>query len=163
MNGNEHNPSPESEPRLEPALESSLRGLYGGAGTLPPALDSAVMRLAGERAAIVRRKRAWYRFAGRAAAVAAAAGLALAAVIIPRIGTSPAVPAAAALAAGIGDVNGDGVVDILDALALATRLEELGERTAHLPAGWDANGDGVIDHRDAETIAQRAVRLEGRG
>jgi hypothetical protein len=55
------------------------------------------------------------------------------------------------------------VVDILDALALATRLEELGERTAHLPAGWDANGDGVIDHRDAETIAQRAVRLEGRG
>jgi len=54
------------------------------------------------------------------------------------------------------DINRDGVVDILDALALARKIEagEKGE--------MDFNRDGVIDERDAATIAIDVVRL-GRG
>ena len=61
--------------------------------------------------------------------------------------------------AGPEDLNGDGVVDMLDAFALARDLQ-------HNPASHprlDLNGDGVVDQRDVQALAARAVRLEPGG
>ncbi len=52
------------------------------------------------------------------------------------------------------DVNGDGKVDVIDALILATRLNQ-GDR------GADVNGDGVVDEKDTSEIVVRSVRLDG--
>jgi hypothetical protein len=57
------------------------------------------------------------------------------------------------------DLNGDGKVDILDALMLAKKLQSAPSSDLQL----DVNGDGVIDRRDIETIAAHAVSLEKRG
>ena len=57
------------------------------------------------------------------------------------------------------DLNGDGVVDMLDAFALARELQ-------HNPASHpqlDLNGDGVVDERDVQALAHRAVSLEQGG
>ena len=57
------------------------------------------------------------------------------------------------------DLNGDGVVDMLDAFALARELQ-------HDPAShpqFDLNGDGVVDERDVQALAARAVSLETGG
>ena len=63
------------------------------------------------------------------------------------------------LAARPEDLNGDGVVDLLDAFALARELQ-------HSPASHpqlDFNGDGVVDARDVQALAARAVSLETGG
>ncbi len=57
------------------------------------------------------------------------------------------------------DLNGDGVVDMLDAFALARELQ-------HDPASHpqlDLDGDGKVDERDVQALAARAVRLEQGG
>lgn len=53
------------------------------------------------------------------------------------------------------DRNGDGVVDILDALTLAYQTQQPGA----VPAGMDLNQDGVTDQRDARFLADQVVRL----
>jgi hypothetical protein len=55
-----------------------------------------------------------------------------------------------------GDVNGDGVVNMVDALALARHVRA-GDRAEK---GWDVNGDGVVDARDADAVAVAAVSLK---
>ena len=54
-----------------------------------------------------------------------------------------------------GDYNGDGSVDVLDALALAR--EESPE--SMIDSRSDMNKDGVLDRRDADRIADMAVVL----
>ena len=54
------------------------------------------------------------------------------------------------------DLNHDGKVDILDAFALARKIES----SQRLPAALDLNGDGVVDARDVALIAAHAVKLE---
>ena len=56
------------------------------------------------------------------------------------------------------DVNGDGRVDMRDALVLARRVAN-GEASRQ----WDFNRDGVIDQRDAEAVARHAVRVGNGG
>lgn len=56
------------------------------------------------------------------------------------------------------DFNRDGVVDILDALALARAVEA----GTLLTAQFDLNGDGIIDRADADRVAALAVSLNGR-
>lgn len=56
----------------------------------------------------------------------------------------------------LADLNRDGQVDILDALALAQQIE----RGARIDRDLDLNGDGQIDRRDADALAMRAVRIE---
>jgi hypothetical protein len=59
------------------------------------------------------------------------------------------------VAAGlVGDLNGDGKVDMLDALIEAERVK------AGAGQGIDFNGDGRVDSRDVDAIAMSAVRLE---
>jgi hypothetical protein len=52
-----------------------------------------------------------------------------------------------------GDVNGDGIVDIRDALLLARRLE------SGRVIGNDFNHDGVTDRKDVDAIAMYTVRI----
>ncbi len=54
------------------------------------------------------------------------------------------------------DLNHDGRVDVLDAFALARKLQN-GERGVEL----DANGDGVVDERDVQAVVALAVKLGG--
>src|SRR5213076_554765 len=53
------------------------------------------------------------------------------------------------------DINRDGRVDVLDAFALARRIETGGT----LEPRWDINGDGRVDRADVNAIAARAVSL----
>jgi len=53
------------------------------------------------------------------------------------------------------DMNGDGVVDIVDALVL--------EKAVARHAGRDVNGDGVADQKDVDRIAMSAVNLRKGG
>lgn len=137
---NEHEPNSESQPRLARALREFERERI----FVPPARDEQItLELRGE----FRRQ-----FEGRLARppwkvwLAMAASLVLLALALwylvqPR----PAMRA---------DLNGDGAVDIMDAFALARRIEA-GE------SGPDLNGDGRIDQQDVEVIASRAVSLNG--
>jgi len=63
------------------------------------------------------------------------------------------------LAARPEDLNGDGVVDMLDAFALARELRD--DPASH--PQFDFNGDGVLDQQDVQALAARAVRLEDGG
>lgn len=53
------------------------------------------------------------------------------------------------------DINRDGQVDILDAMALAKSLEHPGANTA-----LDQNGDGKLDEADVRAVALVAVRID---
>jgi hypothetical protein len=63
------------------------------------------------------------------------------------------------LALGPEDLNGDGVVDMLDAFALARELQQAPASHPQL----DLNEDGVVDERDVHALALRAVSLEQGG
>jgi hypothetical protein len=54
------------------------------------------------------------------------------------------------------DIDRSGEVDILDAFALARRIES----GATLRRDWDVNGDGAVDGEDVKQIALAAVSLE---
>ncbi len=56
------------------------------------------------------------------------------------------------------DVNHDGVVDILDAFALARKIQAGDKSTV-----TDINGDRVVDQRDVAALAARAVKLNQDG
>jgi hypothetical protein len=88
------------------------------------------------------------RWAAMAAAVALALGIAYIASR-PAAKSSPTAWAAE-------DINHDGRVDILDALALARQIEA-GPATA---AQLDLNHDGAVNRQDVELVAACAVRLE---
>lgn len=159
---------PEPDSQVPDDFAARLRTAYRWPDRTPRAIDEALLELARERGAMIERRRGRVRFLGRAAAVAAAAGLAMAAVIIPRWGSRQTVPAPVAVAPSLpgvaGDVNADGEVDILDALALARRIgADPAAARAGAPVNADLNVDGVVDRADVDAIAQAAVKLEGRG
>ncbi len=55
----------------------------------------------------------------------------------------------------LGDVNGDGAVDIRDAVLVASAYNEVITLTAEQKKRADVNGDGAVDIRDAVLIASR--------
>lgn len=57
------------------------------------------------------------------------------------------------------DLNADGMVDMLDAFALARELQQNPASHPQL----DLNADGVVDQRDVQELAARAVRLDQGG
>jgi hypothetical protein len=130
-------------------LLQALRDLQKNLLFVPPAVDQAVLKDA--RAHLQRitprplPRRPWLPWA------AMAAGLALAIWLGERwIQPTPA-PSFAR-----DDLNHDGNVDILDAFALAAKIETGGT----LDLRWDINGDGRVDRYDVAAIAARAVSLD---
>lgn len=129
------------------SLKAALRGLDSPAGGWP---GFEARGLAEAHLARARRRRMLLR----GASLAAAAGLALAVIVIPwRNAPGPAV------ASGVpGDLNGDGAVDMVDALVLARAVDESKAQRV-----WDFTGDGAVDRADVDRLALGAVRLSGGG
>jgi hypothetical protein len=127
-------------------VERSLRA--ADAVELVPFEREAAMRtLLAHEAARLRRQslaRRLRRFALPAAAVLLVAALLAVTVLIPAGGDAR-------------DLNADGRVDILDAFAMARRLETGGE----IPGDLDLTRDGVVDRRDVDELAREAVSLRG--
>jgi hypothetical protein len=130
-----------NEPRIPESLAADLRRVYRARVEVPGELDRTMLELAGRRAARPRRRiQPWtlVKWAGVAAAVVAA-------FIIPtHLSPTSQVRTGSPLLAHSGDVNGDGVVDILDAFALARAARD---------------GDASISQQDIEAAATAAVRL----
>jgi len=139
MNGDENR-----DEQIPPALAEQLRAAASKTALLvPPSTDEALLTRAREHFAEVRRRpnhfsRVWWTAAAACIALAAIAGLSL----FQRTHYEQA------------DVDHSGQVDILDAFALARRLQQ-GSAT-----GPDMNGDGMVNKADVDAIAARAVKLK---
>jgi len=142
MNNPEHNDA--SEPRISAELASRLKALGGPRVAVPPETDEAILSQARKHLASVTRSR---RILKLPRWLAAAAVVALCAWLSHHWWTASAVAR--------DDVNRDGRVDILDAFAVARRLQQ-GQAPA---AQFDINRDGVVDQRDIDVIAGKAVKL----
>jgi hypothetical protein len=97
------------------------------------------------------------RWLVRTAAVGAAAASIVLVVWFARSGAPPVETAGPEVAGVREDINGDGRIDVRDALLLAQRIEA----TPQPKRDWDINGDGAVDRRDVDTVAMAAVRLDG--
>jgi hypothetical protein len=110
---------------------------------VPPAVDGAILKAAREHLTKEPQGRPfgfWNWFAlGTATAL-----IALTILLLPRMKT----PVFAR-----EDINRDGQVDILDAMALAKSLDGAAVR-------FDQNGDGKVDDADVNAVAVAAVRMD---
>lgn len=152
--------SPSHDPDELALIEALTRELGAEPAPIevPAAQDAALRAMARDHARAVRsrtgRGRRTWLLAG--AAVACAAGLLLALTLGGGFAGGDDATPAVARAAIHGDVNRDGAVDVIDAMALARDLER-GPVTA---AAWDLNRDGVVDQSDVEWIASHVVALD---
>jgi hypothetical protein len=154
MDTQPHEPeTPDDDAQLPEALRRELAAMYGQRVDVPHTVDDAVLletrrRLGrnGSRPGVLRRIGPW----ALPGAVAAAVGLVAWLGTMPfRGGSQSAVPPVAA------DIDRSGRVNILDAFALARRID----RREPLEPRWDVNGDGAIDRADVDAIGQKAVEL----
>jgi hypothetical protein len=150
---------PQDDPQLPPELQDALARLHEQTVAVPRRVDARV--LAQARLSYARQRRRWLaaRWAGAALAAAAALALALHVFVAnPASGPHPTAAPPHQLAR-LGDVNGDGHVNILDAYVVANALAH------HQPLNpaWDVNGDGVIDQKDVDLIAHMAVQISTEG
>ncbi|MBL0922746.1 MAG: hypothetical protein IBJ10_11555 [Phycisphaerales bacterium] len=126
-------------------MVEALRRLDQAGGEMPAGVDLGLLAAAHRTYAARRRAGRMLRGAGT---IAGAAALGIGAWAV---WTGPR-PGAGALVHG--DVDGSGVVDILDALIVAN-----GVRDGQASAAWDFDGDGAVTRADVEQVAIRAVRL----
>ena len=153
--------SPERLPQLAADL-GRLAAAPRGTEQIDPQMRQLIsghFANAGEADRAHRSRRRW-RLAAAAGGLAAVVSVG-ALLVIPGVSRRPAesersvalpdVPPVPAPA----DLDGDGVVDILDAYRLARRLES-GEP---LDGSHDLNGDGRVDRNDVRYLALEAVRL----
>ena len=146
-------PGNQSEDRDEaleaPAkLVSALRQFPGEKIFVPPTTDKAILRAAQAQLSPARKPRLnWLRFAPWA--VGGTAGIVL---LFLSLHTPKLTPEFAR-----EDLNRDGTVDILDAFALAKKLE-----AGVSSSGVDFNGDGKVNQQDVAALAAQAVSL-GKG
>jgi len=138
-------PDSSDDPRLPDSLIGELSQAYrADLPRVSPEVDRFITSGARAHLAGRNRLRLWLSLAG----TAAAAVIVVAVLIVSH-------PARPVTANAIEDINGDGIVDIRDALALQQQIDR---GTAK---GHDVNHDGVTDRSDVDTIAQQAVRLGG--
>jgi len=144
----EHQDDAAAQEPIAPArLVAALGALHGSKIPVPTRVDEAVLaqarsHLDGVAAPPMVPFPGWL-----AAAAAILAGLGLTFLLS---NTGPKVPAFAR-----EDVDRNGRVDMLDAFALARKLQA-GTVSDRM---FDLNGDGVIDQRDIDSIAAHAVRV----
>jgi hypothetical protein len=132
---------------LPEALAEGLRAAYTHRVEIPAERERAVLGAA--RAEFGRRRRMrMVRGWGMGVAAAIAAMI----VVVVWVHHSPGPRAVAK-----GDVNGDGRVDIVDAMMLARHVAN----KDRVEKGWDVNGDGVVDQKDVDALAAAAVSLKG--
>jgi hypothetical protein len=139
MNGDEN-----KDEQMPAGLVDHLRALASKTAVFVQlSVDETVLARARERFAEVRRRRARFTAAWW---TAAAASIALMAVVGLSLIQKPHYERA--------DIDRNGRVDILDAFALARRVQQGGV------TGPDMNGDGVVNRTDVDIIAAQAVKLK---
>ncbi len=150
----------DSDLQAPPAFARDLKALLAPRSAIPPATDQAILAHTPRQSVGRRRKRLLLRWAvPPAAAAAVVMWVVFNPLVTPDVEDSLRFESVGPLAtrqlADHRDIDGNGRVDILDALALARRIKDnrVAEQT------WDFNGDGAIDHRDVDTVARSAVRL----
>ena len=146
----ESNASSSSDLEAPPQLVAALQRLGKPAVFVPATADEAVLRAAERRLNPARRRTPWLRFLPWLAAASMAIVLAIAV---------PSFLFKGADSLAREDLNHDGVVDILDAFALARQVKAGTTDRQRL----DLNGDGAIDDRDVAILAAHAVKLERGG
>lgn len=137
----DHDPSENSR------LGEALRDGYTHRTPIPPIRDQFIRASAQAhfaRRRMVRQMITW------SASVAAGLAAAIALIVLLNRPTQPTSPIAR------GDINADGQVNIVDALALARHLSNRDPSNK----SWDYNSDGAIDQKDVDAIAQSAVTLK---
>ena len=148
MNGQEQNDG--NEPQLPARLSEELKAHYTPPRVIASRMDDAILAAAREHLAHVTPGRRMVQFPRWLAAAAVVALAAVLASLLLSVRRSPVMARE--------DINRDGRVDVLDAFALARRLQQ-GVTTDRL---FDINGDGVVDQKDLDAITTRAVKLDGR-
>jgi len=146
------NPLNDREEGLEaPAkLVSALRQFPGEKIFVPPTTDEAILRAARAQLRPARKTSFnWWRLAPWAAGAATCTVLLFLSLQTPKLAPKFARE----------DLDRDGAVDILDAFALARKVET-GDA---FEASIDLNGDGKMDQRDVAVLSARAVTLEKGG
>jgi hypothetical protein len=142
--------SPESEDLdLPKPLADALRDAYTYQPEIPTRIDHSILSTGHAKFAQRRRHRLIVRW-GTGVAAGLAAVITLVIILRP---TPPAKPIAR------GDINTDGQVNMVDALALAKHLAANDQPD---PA-WDINHDGKIDQADVQALASAAVSLNQTG
>ena len=156
----EHDDGPASASGGEDeALRRDLQARFGGQPFVPGRVDELVLAQADAHFAAMRRQRIGRRWRLAVASAGVAAAIALGVWLADPFGEAPSQQVAHVQPALPGDVNGDGVVDVLDMLALARKLEAGVEPPPHA----DVTGDGRVTLADVEAIGQRIVRLSPGG
>jgi len=136
---------------LHRRLEEDLGRIYGASVTVPEAVDASIRAHGRRHLAARRRSRLVLRW------VAAAAAVLLATAVLADVFhlNRPAPEAKQRPRVLAEDVDGNGRINVLDAFALARRLEAGAVKDRR----FDVTGDGRVDEADVDWIARRAVRL----
>jgi len=144
---NHHNRKLDAEPQTDAPqrLIDDIRALYGTRIPVRIEVDEAILARVQRRFARRRRMARALRWG--------VAGVAAAALVLVAVTLWPGVRS---LRAAREDIDGNGRVNILDALALARHIEQ----PEAAKAQWDLTGDGVVDRADVDTVALAAVSLE---
>lgn len=145
MSDHEHDDP--TEPQVPARLAQELKALYAPPRLVPPRVDDSVLAKARRYLAQVRELRPVIRFPQWLAAAAA--------VILCGLIGWVWMPTKRNGAWAREDINHDGRVDVLDAFALARRLQQGAVADPNL----DLNADGVVDKKDIDAVAARAVML----
>ena len=147
--------------RLPDAIISELQQSDGVPFGIPPELTEDILQDAHECLAsqpVVRPARDWVRFTAVVSSICAALLLFMVSPVTNRDQSADkfaaSVPDTELRSLNPKDIDGSGIVDILDAFAMA-RLLESGESGGH----WDFNSDGQMNEDDVQLVAFDAVML----
>jgi hypothetical protein len=152
MNGDASQTDP-TDPQLPGPLRAELSRVYRVDASAVPEVDQKILSRARAHFAGRRRLRLWLEVGAVAAVILLVIG-----IVLPMLTrTDRGYTSGPVASQQIADVNGDGVVDIRDALLLARKLE------SGTVSGRDVNHDGVTDRRDVDAIAMMSVRLNAGG
>lgn len=144
------------DPDDSPQLSSDLRNLYRPMQPIPDALRREVMHQAKIGLGNVRRSWRWGGLGVVAAAAMVIFGFQFLLQQLAKPDRSPSTTTPQQIAKR-NDIDGNGRIDILDAFALAKRVEG----NSKIDPAWDFNADGAVDRKDVDAVAQIAVQLNG--
>lgn len=162
MNNNQKNLNDEFRLKIPEKLREDIKGIYKSSAKVPPEVDRAVLDRACEHFAkpefskTKQRRIRWtvlWKIAAAAAVIIFAFSLDL--TLNQKVQEQPVMHAIAIQEGGNFDIDNNGKVDILDAFALARRIESVN----YTETQFDMNNDGLINRDDVDEIAKAAVSL----